>query len=473
MSFETHPQYSLNATRLARALYFTGGLSLLLLVYAAVRVEIEPFWLLLAAPVPLVLPVLLRKFPVVLMVAVVYVGSFKSQAAVGISVTDPTLVAVALLYAAVCLKLLLVASGIEGHSLRDLFAGQMLGVIAFFLLMLVVAISYTYTPAPVIGSQKVLKLIGFDTLAFVAPLILLRGERDVSQLVRLSLGLSLVLAGRVVYRVLHPTVTVLTGAEDPTQIGAGLLTAAAVLMVLFFPLATKGIYRALLGVCVAVLTIATVASLSRSAILSLLLVATASLVFLRLDQGSLSRRSILLAVATVIVVVSVSTLWLRRLPATYSKFTVKAAELSAVLGGSPPPGTFGQRYSFAESAWQAFLAKPLLGWGAGGWSTMWHYSDGRVLTHPHNFVLEIAAEQGLAGLTALALLLAAMIGACAEILKASEKRFAFIVPVVMLCLLSNVVTGQLEEKSMWFWWGTLFALARMVRHQQHPCEISA
>jgi len=474
MSFETHPHSWLSPTRIRALLYVTGGLSLLLLVIAAVALEIEPFWLLLAAPVPVLLPVLVRKFPVVLMVAVVYVGNFKSQAAAGVSLTDPTLVAVALLYVAVFLKLFLVTTGIEPGSLRDLFAGQMLRVVAFFLLILVVAISYTYTPAPVIGSEKLLKLIGFDFLALVAPLILLRGERDVRRLVLLSMLLSVALAGRTVYRVLHPTVTVLRGDEDPTQIGAGLLSATAVLMVLYFPLATKRVHRALLGVCIAILTIATVASLSRSAILSLLLVAAASLVFLRLDQVSLSKRSILLAVATVIVVVSLSALWLRHLPATYSKFAIKAAELSAVFKGSAPAGTAGQRYSFAESAWQAFLAKPLLGWGVGGWSTLWHYSDERVLTHPHNFVLEIAAEQGIVGLTALGLVFAAIIGACATVVQAPGKRFVFIVPVVMLCLLSNAVTGQLEERNTWFWCGTLFALARLARHQQqHPGEISA
>ena len=111
MPFET--QYRLSATHLRAALYITGGLSLLLLVYAAFRKEIEPFWLPLAAAVPVLLLVLVRKVPVALMVALAYVGNFKPHAALGISVTDPTLVVVALLYAGVFLELLLVDAGFD------------------------------------------------------------------------------------------------------------------------------------------------------------------------------------------------------------------------------------------------------------------------------------------------------------------------------------------------------------------------
>jgi len=141
------------------------------------------------------------------------------------------------------------------------------------------------------------------------------------------------------------------------------------------------------------------------------------------------------------------------------------------LHGLTPGGTAGQRYSFSESAWQAFLTKPLLGWGAGGWTTLWHYSDERVLKYPHNFVLEIAAEQGLVGLAALAMLLLAMLRACAQVLGGPGSRFVFIVPVVVLTLLGNAVTGQVEARDMWFWCGTLFALARLARASSAPAPL--
>ena len=208
----------------------------------------------------------------------------------------------------------------------------------------------------------------------------------------------------------------------------------------------------------------------------LLLVATASLILLRRYPMALSRGAILTAVAAVIVAVSADVgCGSGTSPQRHTKFAAKASELSSasnrvfiLLGG-----TAGQRYSFSESAWHAFLAKPLLGWGAGGWSTLWHYSDERVLKYPHNFILEIAAEQGLAGLVPLALLLLAMFRACSKILRGPGRPFVFIVPVVALGLLGNAVTGQVEARDMWFWCGTLFALARMAgdSHRRQLCDV--
>ena len=469
MTFETQPQYQPRTVPLGTALYLIGGLLLLLLAYTTLSFEIEPFWVLLAVPVALLLPVLVRKFPVLLMVAMVYVGTFKTRGAVGVSLTDPTLVTAALLYAAVILQVLLLAVGSEGHSLRDLFAGQMGGVAAFGLLILVIAISYSYTPAPDVGGEKVLKLVAFDLPIFLAPLILLRSDRDVRQLLLLSMLGSLVLACRTVYRVLHPTAELLLGQQDPTEIGEGLLMGAAALMALYYSFPEKRLFRVGLIGCIVVLTFGTTASLSRSAIFSLLLVATTSLIFLRRHSTTLSRKTILTVAASVVVTISIASILLSHLPATHSKFVHKAGELSLTLQGIyPPGGTAGQRYSFSESAWQAFLSKPLVGWGAGGWSTLWHYSDERVLKYPHNFVLEIAAEQGLAGLAALAMLLLAMLGACAKVLRGPGSRFVFIVPVVALSLLGNAVTGQMEARDMWFGCGTLFALARLGRASSAP-----
>ena len=465
MPFETHFPYWLDKKRSATALYIGCGLLFLLLAYGAVRMEIEPFWIFFAAPIAVLLPVLVRKFPVVLMVALAYVGTFKAPRTTGITVTDPTFVILVLLCAAVLLQMLLATTGAEDDSLRDLFAGQMGGLIAFFLLILVIAISYTYTPAPSIGGDKVLRLIGVDTLVFVAPLLFLRTDRHVRQLVLFSVTVSLILACLTIYRLLHPTVGILSGEQDPTQIGPGLLIGAAALMILYYPLTIKRLFHVILMFCIAVLTVGIAASLSRTAILCLLLVAGAGTVLLRVRPDVPWRRPILLGVTTVILIMSVSLLWLRHSPAAYSKFAVKAEELSQVLQGGSPSGTAGQRYSFSESAWQSFLAKPLLGWGAGGWSTRWHLSDERVVTYPHNFVLEIAAEQGIAGLIPLALLLLAMKRACAKVLRAPGSGFAFIVPVVALSLLGNAVTGQVEDRDMWFWCGTLFALARMAERE--------
>jgi O-antigen ligase len=211
------------------------------------------------------------------------------------------------------------------------------------------------------------------------------------------------------------------------------------------------------------LTCGVIASVSRSAILSYFLIATGSLVlsFRRLPASTRSR--IVLALLALFVTVPTVFTFLWNLPATHSKFVAKADELTSAIHGVPLPGTADQRYSFSASALEAFLAKPVLGWGAGGWSTLWHYSDERVVKYPHDFILEIAAEQGLLGLGVLGLLLLAMLRAGVRVLHDQQVRGVFILSVVALVVVGNAVTGQIDDRSMWFFLGMLFALARMSR----------
>ena len=182
------------------------------------------------------------------------------------------------------------------------------------------------------------------------------------------------------------------------------------------------------------------------------------------------KKTIFISVLGILIIAPISLICLWELPSTNAKMTEKAAELGAMLRGAPPPGTAGQRYSFSESAWNAFLAKPLLGWGAGGWSTLWHFDDERVLKYPHDFVLEIAAEQGVAGLTLLAVVLLIIARRSRAILDDPQHRFTFIVPVLALCSLGNAVTGQVDDRAMWFFCGTLFALSRIVDQSYVACR---
>lgn len=457
--FETHPAYELPNATFRPLIYLSGGLLLLLLAYTTFRLEIEPFWVLCAVPFALLIVILVQEFPVLLMVALVYVGSFKTQAAVGVSLTDPTLLTAALLYGAIALQVLLHAVGAGGRSLRDLFAGQLGGVAAFCLLILVIEVSYAYTPAPVIGSEKVLNLLVFAVPIFFAPLILLRTDRDVRQLLFFCIAGSLILTGRTVLRVMHPSSDLLLGQNDPTEIGEGLLMGTALLMALYYSFERSRILRLGLVASIVILACGVAASLSRSAILSVLIIAIGSFIFLRRHPMAVSRKAIFTTATIAVVAVFITSVWLWHLPVTHAKFAHKVEEFALVLQGTPG-GTAGERYSFAQSAWNGFLSKPLLGLGAGGFSTLWHYSDERILKYPHNFVLEIASEQGVAGLSALAWLLLAMLGACRRILQAG-RPYVFIVPIISLILLGNIVSGQVETRDLWFWCGTLFALARI------------
>jgi hypothetical protein len=43
--------------------------------------------------------------------------------------------------------------------------------------------------------------------------------------------------------------------------------------------------------------------------------------------------------------------------------------------------------------------------------------------------------------------------------------FAFLLPVFLLAVLVNLVTGDLESRGLWFWCGTILAVSRMVQRQ--------
>jgi hypothetical protein len=444
------------------------GLILVITTYLALRLEIEPFWIAIVGLAAFLVQLVVRKFPIVLMVGMIYIGTFKTQAAAGVSPKDPTLITAVLLYVAVGLRILLSASGHAKPGLRDLFAGQIPGIAACCLLFVVIALSSMYSPARDIGQQKILRLFAFDLPLVVVPVILLRTDRDVRSFLILCMLGSFLLALRAVNRTTHPTAEMLMGQDDPTEIGEGALMGIAALSALYYPFRERRWFDYAMVVLVIILTFGVISSVSRSAILSFLGILIASLIFLRKKLTARSQRRIFISVVAMMIFAPIALTLIWQLPSTHAKAVVKSAELSAVIRGVPPPGTAGQRYSFTESAWNAFLNKPLLGWGAGGWSTLWHLDDGRVVTYPHDFILEIAAEQGLAGLLILAALILIIARNGWKIAKDPQHRYTFILPLITFTLLGNAVTGQVDDRLMWALCGMIFALDRMVTQRSKP-----
>ena len=121
MTVDTHSQSQPRTTPLGAAFCLVSGLLLLVLAYTTFGIELEPFWVLFAIPVALLLPIVVLKGPVFLMVAMLYVGAFKTRPTVAITLTDPTLVTAALLYLSLVLRALLGGMDEGGRGLRDLF----------------------------------------------------------------------------------------------------------------------------------------------------------------------------------------------------------------------------------------------------------------------------------------------------------------------------------------------------------------
>jgi O-antigen ligase len=117
---------------------------------------------------------------------------------------------------------------------------------------------------------------------------------------------------------------------------------------------------------------------------------------------------------------------------------------------------------FWKSAISAFAEKPVLGWGIGGWNI---YKSGQdEPNYPHNLFLQVAAEEGLLGLTALLMFLGIVFLRAKEVFEETRGYFAFVILVLVLTLGETMFSGDLDSaRQLWMWCGTTLAVCRMVR----------
>jgi O-antigen ligase len=180
-------------------------------------------------------------------------------------------------------------------------------------------------------------------------------------------------------------------------------------------------------------------------------------------QGIVSRKTLIAGVLVLAMVMGASLMWLGRLPISQNRGPGKMAELSALAHGTlDAGGTTSIRLGFYKSTIVAFITNPFTGVGLAGWPAF--YGD-RTIPYPHNFVLEVAAEQGLPGLAALVALLGGALLALSRLRK-SKNEFTFVLPVFLFCILSNLVSNGIENRVMFFWISVTFVAARMAKQKE-------
>jgi O-antigen ligase len=424
-------------------------------MYFAVRLGWDPVWAIIAmiaAPAALFV---MRRYPLVIMAGLLFVGNFKSVPARTFSLADPTMIMLLLAAGTIALDMLFDLAGAEGWTLSRLFEGQSLTVLLFLLLTAVLLTSFSFTPARQYGAMKVTRFAVFEVLAFFAPMVLLKSRKHLRQLVVTFVVLSLALVVRDVIQLLHPSASVMKGDTDITQIGDGMQFAIAILIVVYHRIARSHWlnYSAL-----AVLVFGLIASAARSPVVALVITLVLSITVAQPVTGFLSRKRIAMLTAVAAIVAAVALLWMQELPGAEQKVAWKEAELESVVSGSlVHGGTISQRINFDLSAIEAVEHYPVLGLGAGGWSVF--YSKQDLPRFPHNFILEVAAEQGLIGLTLLLTLLFLLFRSAHSLL--GESAFAFILPVLAFVVIYNSMTGDIENRDLWFWFGMVPACARM------------
>jgi O-antigen ligase len=439
----------------------TAGTAIALVVLNF-SLNIDPVWILLGGLLLAFTLLAMLKFPAAFMAPAIFIGSFKAQPyfVQFQEKVDLTLVVLLLLSMAVLCNFLLGLTRSEGWSLRALFAGQGMGVVAWFLFVGMVAIGYTYTPAPGYGWVKLTRFSAIGSLLFFSPLFLLKQDKDIRHFAVAATVFAMLLAAQR----LHAVFTHSDVSEDVTRIGAGHLLGMTILLLLYYRLVDRGFLRMfLLLVCLPLLAAGLVACLARGPIVSLALALALGALVFRGKASSLSRRRIALSgVALFIASFVLAVYWVA--PATEGRFQQKTAQLEDLVRGRNPRGSAGARLEFYRSALTAVAEKPLLGWGTGGWSVYYYGQDQRA--YPHNLLLEVLVEQGLLGFTALLIFLGTLFVALKRMLVMAGPQLALFPTLVVFCLSNTMFAGDLDDnRLLWFCCGIALAGCRMVRNQ--------
>jgi O-antigen ligase len=432
--------------------------SLLIAVFsAAMYLNVEPFQILAAVMLIGAALVTVTKFPLVLVGALPFVGILKTKAAEGVNLSDPTFIALALTTASILARLLSVPRT-ERVSIRQLFAGQGNGLALYLLFLCVLTGSYLYAPSTFYGMDKVLRMWTINLILFFSPLFLVKNEKDFRTLIKVFMILSFVLAALTVEGLFVHTEQ--DRGEARTRIGEAWYIGAAILVFLFHRFQGRfGRTAAVLGI--PLLTIGLAASLARGPLLSLLMVLLLSLAVVRWTSAQVSKKMICFGVLTALSVGAGVLLLIQHLPSVARTFSLKESELAAFSLSENPGGTAGMRLAYYKAALEGFEERPFLGWGTGAWPIYYWHEDKR--SYPHNIFLETAFEQGLVGLISLLALIGAVFRRLFRFLGTGDGRFAFLFPVVLFSLAVTCFSGDITAKALWFWFGTVFAAARITQ----------
>jgi O-antigen ligase len=306
--------------------------------------------------------------------------------------------------------------------------------------------------------MKVARFDTFEVLVFFAPLLFLKNKKDVRQLLIVFVVVGIMLSGRVIMDLLHPSELVLIGNEDITKIGISELLGFALLFCLYGKLGESG---AIKYACVVIFLFGLVACLTRTALISLLISLVVTALVARGGTGMLSRKRVFIGVVLAVLVAIPTLLWLMDLPAAQGKLRWKVAELlSLASGSSVSTGTVTHRLDFYRSALEVLSQHPIIGLGVGGWSIFYYNED--VLRYPHNFLLEVGAEQGAIGLIPLIVLLVLLLRSALKALH-SDHELAFAFPTLLFCIPYHLMTGTVESRQLWFICGLSAATARIAQ----------
>ncbi len=476
MTTESHPVTSTASFLLFLAIFTSGIIALLL------AGDLNPWVSIPVALAPPLLVLAVRKFPAALVVPIIFISNFKSQATTtqGLSLTDPTLLCLALLLVALCLNLFFLYVQARGETLRYLFAGQGKAIACFLLLELIVAFSYLYTSDPEYGKTLVSKFLTIDLLLFLVPLLLFRDERDLRHFALAMVAFAVPLT---LYRAFVNFSTASGVNVDVTQISAGHLIGMTILLIVNYRMTQSRWLQLGIFLTIPLLVVGLIVSDARGPALACLAMFFVS-VFSKRGAGVVSGRAAKIAI--IVMVLAMVGVTIAKVASSGSrggeKLHAKAAELKALLSGESARGSAGDRLFGWEAAVSAFIKKPALGWGAGGSRAyiathrgiFGLYGGDLKLEYPHNVFLQVAAEQGIVGLLLLLSFFWLAFKAAKQVANITRGRLSCFFWILIFDIMVIQVSGDLDGwRAVWLWCGITFATSRMLIVGAIPSRVTA
>ncbi len=245
-----HTSEIIHKGTMARWYGMAVGIGLLIALVISIP-AIHPLWVLLGLVASVVIVKGILRYPAIMLVPVIYFPELKDLSIFRSiqSRIDLTLLSLIILSVAVAINLVSVLA--KGGTVKELFAGQWKGIIAFFAFAGVVALSYTYTSAPEWGFTVASRLWGIGGLLFLAPFILIKREKDFRQFAISFVLLGVALAASMIFM---PHYMATQGGwvyGIQTDIGGGWVVGMAILVLFYYPLgksnSSKWLWRLLCG----------------------------------------------------------------------------------------------------------------------------------------------------------------------------------------------------------------------------------
>jgi O-antigen ligase len=263
----------------------------------------------------------------------------------------------------------------------------------FFLgLCALLLVGVLHSPAPADGLDKAVAFQLFSALAFLAPLAIVRTRAALVRTLGLLVAVAVAVALTAEEAERSESVLVLPGGNSQIQVGL-LLGLGLVAIVAYLWPASRGWARLVWLPPAALVLPKLLSAGGRSALLGSLLACAVAMACL---VGS-GRRNRIAALALVGVLAALlPAAWATSSPAAKERYLVTVLD---VRGGAGLDAGGAERADLASAAVGVFADHPL-GAGTAGYTALTGYE------WPHNIVLELAAELGLAGVAVFLALLA-------------------------------------------------------------------